>query len=298
MAWTPGILLDYAMAMRALQDPPASGLLALARLPLRAWRRPLIAVTLAAVIAAAAMFGVTYGLSAPLIALDLAARGFGEVAIGLNAAMHAVGVLLVVPVLPRLAARFGQRTVIVAALLASAGLLAVFPLVALTLLWFPLRAALGAASELLFTLTETWANELSPEAARGRVMATYTAALSLGFAAGPAILAAVGSGDRAYLAGAALALAAILPLLWPTPPRARAGRGAADDAAALSAAGAAGDRGDLAQCRGRDVGPVLHHALRHQDGLERDRRHAPDHDADGGRHRPAAADRLACRPAP
>ena len=40
MAWTPGILLDYAMAMRALQDPPASGLLALARLPLRAWRRP------------------------------------------------------------------------------------------------------------------------------------------------------------------------------------------------------------------------------------------------------------------
>ena len=39
MAWTPGILLDYAIAMRALQDPPASGLLALARLPLRAWRR-------------------------------------------------------------------------------------------------------------------------------------------------------------------------------------------------------------------------------------------------------------------
>ena len=39
MAWTPGILLDYAMAMRALQDPPASGLLALARLPFRAWRR-------------------------------------------------------------------------------------------------------------------------------------------------------------------------------------------------------------------------------------------------------------------
>ncbi|MGD9507775.1 MAG: DUF308 domain-containing protein [Geminicoccaceae bacterium] len=39
MAWTPGILLDYAMAMRALQDPPASGLLALIRLPFRAWRR-------------------------------------------------------------------------------------------------------------------------------------------------------------------------------------------------------------------------------------------------------------------
>lgn len=40
MAWTPGLLLDYALAMRALQDPPASGLLALLRLPLRGWRRP------------------------------------------------------------------------------------------------------------------------------------------------------------------------------------------------------------------------------------------------------------------
>lgn len=40
MAWTPGFVLDYAMAMRALQDPPASGLLALLRLPFRSWRRP------------------------------------------------------------------------------------------------------------------------------------------------------------------------------------------------------------------------------------------------------------------
>ncbi len=39
MAWTPGILLDYAMAMRALQDPPASGLRALVRLPFRSWHR-------------------------------------------------------------------------------------------------------------------------------------------------------------------------------------------------------------------------------------------------------------------
>lgn len=171
--------------------------------------------TLGALITAAAIFGVTYGLSAPLIALDLAARGFGEVTIGLNAAMHAVGVLIIASILPRLVARFGQRALIVTALLASAGLLCLFPLVTLALLWFPLRAGLGAASEMLFTLTETWSNEISPEPVRGRVMATYTAALSLGFAAGPAILAAVGSGDRAYLAGAGLALAALLPLSWP-----------------------------------------------------------------------------------
>ena len=38
MAWTPGLLHDYALAMRALQDPPPSGLAALARLPLRRGR--------------------------------------------------------------------------------------------------------------------------------------------------------------------------------------------------------------------------------------------------------------------
>ena len=48
-------------------------------------------------------------------------------------------------------------------------------------------------------MTESWSNELSPESARGRVMATYTAALSLGFAASPALLAYLGSGDHAYL---------------------------------------------------------------------------------------------------
>lgn len=176
---------------------------------------PALITTLVAVIAAAAIFGVTYGLSAPLIALDLAQRGFGEVAIGLNAAMHAVGVLLVAPILPRLVGRFGQRALTMAALAASACLLTLFPLAALTLLWFPLRLGLGAASEMLFTLTETWSNEISPEPVRGRVMAAYTAAMSLGFAVGPAILASVGSGDGAYLVGAGLAVAALLPLCWP-----------------------------------------------------------------------------------
>ena len=298
MAWTPGILLDYAMAMRALQDPPASGLLALARLPLRAWRRPLIALTLAAVIAAAAIFGVTYGLSAPLIALDLAARGFGEVTIGLNAAMHAVGVLLVAPVLPRLAARFGQRTAHRGGAAGERRPARLFPLVALTLLWFPLRAGLGAASELLFTLTETWSNELSPEVgARARHGHLHGGPVA-GICRGAGAPCRLGSGDRAYFAGAALALAAILPLLWPklrVPEREEAPP--VTPLRYLRLAPVA-HRGDPAQCRGRDGGPVLHHALRHQDGLERDRRHAPDHDADGGCHRPAAADRLACRPAP
>ncbi|MEP6939047.1 MAG: MFS transporter [Rudaea sp.] len=177
-------------------------------------------VAMAAVISTAAIFGLTYGLTAPLIAVSLAARGAGESLIGLNAAMHAVGVLMIATVLPRLTARFGQRTLIVAALLASATLLVSFPLIDIVWLWFPLRLLLGAAAEVLLVLSETWTNGLSSPQARGRTMAAYMAALSLGFAGGPAILAVVGTGKLAFFIGAAISLLAVLPVIspWTLPP--------------------------------------------------------------------------------
>ncbi|WP_222183911.1 MFS transporter [Geminicoccus harenae] len=167
------------------------------------------------VILAASIFGLVYGLTAPLIAGDLAALGHGEFVIGLNATMHAVGVLLVAPTLPRLTRRFGTRNLVLAALLASAVLLCLFPAMPTVWLWFPLRILLGVAAEILFVLTETWTAALSTEAIRGRVMAVYTAAMSLGFAGGPAILAVAGTGTEAYLIGAAIPIIALLPLLLP-----------------------------------------------------------------------------------
>lgn len=169
----------------------------------------------AAVIATAAIFGLTYGLSAPLIAVDMAARGAGEGLIGLNAAMHAVGVLLIAPVLPKLAVRFGTRRLMVAALAASALIFALFPLMPGIFWWFPLRLGLGMAAETLFVLSETWTNDLSDEQNRGRMMAIYTATLSLGFAGGPAILSVLGSGSASYFCGSAIVLLAIIPIAGP-----------------------------------------------------------------------------------
>ncbi len=164
----------------------------------------------AAIIATAAIFGLTYGLSAPLIALDLDAAGLGEAWIGLNAAMHAVGVLLVAPVLPGLAARIGPRRLALAALGIAALVLALFPAAPSVWLWFPLRLVLGAASDTLFVVSETWLNGITDEGSRARTMATYTAALSLGFALGPALLAVVGAGTALpYLLGAAITLLAL-----------------------------------------------------------------------------------------
>ena len=169
----------------------------------------------AAVIGTATVFGLTYGLSAPLIAMNLSDRGEPEWLIGLNAAMHALGVLLIAPLLPRLAQSTGTRRLMAVALIAAAIVLAAFPMFPAILVWFGLRLALGAASEVLFVLSETWTNDLADDTTRGRTMAVYTAMLSAGFAGGPAIVAFAGSGATAYLIGSALALAAIAPLLWP-----------------------------------------------------------------------------------
>ncbi|GAB2794184.1 MFS transporter [Dyella kyungheensis] len=193
--------------MSAPQEAAAS-----ATLVLRRWPRLL---STAAVIVAATIFGLSYSLSAPLIAMSLAASGHSGSYIGLNAAMHALGVLLIAPAMPTLAARFGARTLAVAALVVTAVVLAAFARVTEVTWWFPMRVVLGMAAEVLFVMSETWTNVLSTEQARGRTMAVYTAALSLGMVLGPALLSVLGVDAGAYLAGAAIALAAVAFILPP-----------------------------------------------------------------------------------
>ncbi len=169
-----------------------------------------------AIIAMALVFGLTYSLSAALIALDLAARHFSESLIGANAAMHAVGVLAMAFLLPRLTAALGIRASVVGALVTAAVVLCLFPALPFVGLWFVLRIVLGAASETLFVLSETWLNALSADESRARTMAAYTASLSIGFALGPLILSFAGSeGFLPYGIGAGLAAFAVLFVVAP-----------------------------------------------------------------------------------
>lgn len=173
-------------------------------------------VSMAAVISVALIFGLTYSLSAALIALDLAERGYGETMIGLNAAMHALGTLLVAPILPRLVGKIGPRRIVVISLGVAAVTLALFPASPLLWLWFPLRFVLGAASEVLFVLSETWTNSLAEEKTRARSMAAYMIAMSLGMALGPLILSIVGSqGALPYLIGTVLCIGALVLVAAP-----------------------------------------------------------------------------------
>ncbi|MER8690439.1 MFS transporter [Mesorhizobium sp. M1136] len=181
--------------------------------------------TSAVVILTAAIFGLTYGLSAPLIALELAEAGYSESLIGANSAMYAIGVLLAAPYLPRLAQQLGFVRLAKGALIASGGLFVFFPLAPFLWVWFPLRAALGAASETLFVVSETWLNQLAGERNRGRMIAIYMTALSCGTAIGPAILVLVGREESlAFIVGAAIALVACVVLIVGRPDAAKPAR--------------------------------------------------------------------------
>jgi MFS family permease len=157
------------------------------------------------------MFGLTYSLTAPLIAFRLVERGLDETWIGVNAGMHAVGTLLIAPALPWLAARLGVRRLVLAALLLAVLVLVAFAGSPPVWTWFALRLLLGAASEVLFVLSETWTNHLSTEATRARSMAAFTAAMSVGFALGPLLLSMTRTtGALPFLVGAVPPLAAML----------------------------------------------------------------------------------------
>lgn len=174
--------------------------------------------TRAGLIATAAAFGLTYGLSAPLIALELDARGVSNLLIGANAAMHAIGVLIIAPQLPHLVARLGLSRTAKLALVLAALLLAVFPFAIFLAAWFILRLGLGMASESLFVISESWLSVTTDDRSRARTMGIYVAAMSGGIALGPAILAVAGrSGTLPFFIGALLALVALAILVVTRP---------------------------------------------------------------------------------
>lgn len=183
--------------------------------------------TAVVITATATIFGLTYGLSAPLIALELSEAGYSESFIGANGAMYAVGVLLAAPFMPRLFGRFGFGRLAKSALVGAGSILLLFPAVPFLWIWFPLRAALGAMSETLFVVSEAWLNHLASEASRGRLIAIYITALSCGTALGPAILALVGRHELwAFVIGAAITFAACIVLAIGKPKEPTSGHGA------------------------------------------------------------------------
>ncbi|MBD1550049.1 MFS transporter [Pseudomonas typographi] len=170
-----------------------------------------------AVLASVLSVGLALGMSMPLVSLRLEGWGYGAFAIGVMAAMPAVGVLLGAGMASRLAARFGTAALMRGCLAGGAlaiGLLALLPSYPV---WVALRLVIGSILTILFVLGESWINQLAVDRWRGRLVALYGSSYALSQLAGPLLLGVLGTErDYGFWLATALLLAAPLLLLGRT----------------------------------------------------------------------------------
>lgn len=165
-----------------------------------------------AVLASVLSVGLALGVSMPLVSLRLEGWGYGAFAIGVMAAMPAVGVLLGAKVSSRLAARFGTAGLMRLCLWGGAvsiGLLALLPSYPV---WLVLRLGIGVVLTLVFILGESWINQLVIEQWRGRLVALYGCSYALSQLSGPLLLGALGT-DHNYGFWVGVGLLMVAPLL-------------------------------------------------------------------------------------
>ncbi|MBJ9974588.1 MFS transporter [Pseudomonas sp. S75] len=165
-----------------------------------------------AVLAAVLSVGLALGVSMPLVSLRLESWGYGGFAIGVMAAMPAIGVLLGASLASRLAGWIGVPATMRLCLWGGAlsvGLLAVLPSYPL---WLVLRLLIGTSLTVVFILGESWINQLVVEQWRGRLVALYGSSYALSQLAGPLVLGALGSDDD-FGFWAATGLLLVAPLL-------------------------------------------------------------------------------------
>lgn len=172
------------------------------------------ALSLAAIIAAAFGIGLSFGVGLPLTSLTFEKWGEPAWLIGLAGATPSFAILLALPLVPRLAARLGAVTSILAGcVMGGLGFLALYAFENAAV-WIAIRFLMSAALALPWLVGETWMNTVSSEATRGRVIAMYAISFFLGFLAGPLLLDYSGiSGPVAFIAGAAGAVLASIPIL-------------------------------------------------------------------------------------
>jgi len=170
-----------------------------------------------AVLASVLSVGLALGVTMPLVSLRLEGWGYGSFAIGVMAAMPAVGVLLGAKVSSRLAARFGTAALMRLCLWGGAlsiGLLALMPSYPV---WLVLRLVIGVVLTLVFILGESWINQLVIERWRGRLVALYGSSYALSQLSGPLLLGALGTDhDYGFWVGVGLLLVSPLLLLGRT----------------------------------------------------------------------------------
>jgi MFS family permease len=166
------------------------------------------------VIASSGAVGLSIGLIIPLTSIVLEQRGISVIAIGLNATVYSLAVLLTGPFLPAVIHRIGLLKSMAAGALLSGVFVLGLALDDSLWLWFPIRFCMGFCGGMHWVGSETWINRMAAERHRGRIVGAYATIWSMGIAAGPLILKFIGvDGARPFLVSGGLMAAAALPLL-------------------------------------------------------------------------------------
>lgn len=171
-------------------------------------------LSLAAAYACIFANGTGMGLSLPLLSLIMESSGVSATVNGLNAAFGSIAMLAITPFVPQLAARIGVIPFLAICYVLAAAALVGFRAADSIVLWFILRFVLNSGLQGFFVVSELWINQIATQETRSRVVAVYVSLFSAGFAIGPLILQFVGTqGWTPFVAGAAIILAALIPLL-------------------------------------------------------------------------------------
>jgi len=127
---------------------------------------------------------VGYGVSFPFLAIRLEEMSVGAALIGVNAAMPALGWLILTPLLPRLHQSCSAKTLMIFFLgLALLGLWG-FATVEHFSWWLLFRFAFGGGLGMFFRVVEYWLNTATNPNNRGRVIGTYSTCFLFGIAVG------------------------------------------------------------------------------------------------------------------
>jgi MFS family permease len=135
--------------------------------------------------AATTLIVMAFAMTGPVLAVLLQKAGYGTAFIGAFSMLPFLMVGLLIPVVPRVLARFGAvATYRCGAALELAGALG-YALTAQPALWAASSIVSGVGAALLWNTTEALLAQEAPPEARGRVMGLYQTALGAALALGP-----------------------------------------------------------------------------------------------------------------
>jgi MFS family permease len=173
----------------------------------------IVSLNAVSAIAQLAQMGIVY----PLVALWLADKNISAGEIGLVGSAQWVGMLFGILYAPHLMYATKARTIVILGCMGSglAGLVMPFIPAASILLWCITSAVFGVGIGLRWIGNESWLYSIVSGAQRGRIVGIHETLIHLSQVLGPLLIAWIGiaSANIFYL-GAAVAMAAVLPLFF------------------------------------------------------------------------------------